>query len=897
MGTHFPPLRRRRANLIFSEDGSVWCNYLLSGLNVNGYRPETASSAQDSHELLLTALSNIPTDDIMLSGLRIRVDPLSTCKRITGGIPDWEPSRYRYLDGLLNEFYQRMKNGEYVEFDRVYWLSISQPSHRRISERLVSTVIETDPHEGLDWADLREFERRCFEAIPAEFRPVRTVPELVDWCFDRATTRGLSVPLLPAANEGAATPTERSYPEVVFDESAESTALYSTFLRDLDDGRDYTRKLGKAERKRSLFNRFRTLAAGKVMSISHPGRRTAEMPDGPVSYQSLMGIARYPARFTDQVSSFTYLVDQAIGVDADFTLRMRFSQDVIDTRSVSMTEKDLVSEGTANAADEFEAFSYDTRRAELRRFHDAVRSESGPRGMQVAAIFAFGSNDLDHLNSRVSALMQRFRSNGFTPLVPVGGQRELWTMMMPGSRRSGLGDDLLQTTTAHWFSAAMPARRSVAGDAVGMPIAINKENANGQIILLDLLGATDRGNASIAMTGAQGSGKSNLMKLLLLFVTALNRYATVVDHSKHGEWAVFARQIARTQVVNAAAGDWSMDFLKCLPSPQAETVMMAHYLPLFGLQTKSAEAAYLANILRPQFRENRGITSTRRLMDWLKGQGEPEARLLLLNFEHWAALPYTRAFIDPPLRGHDDQGLPPFDDIADLAARMESGVLPHCTVFRTHELPVYRGENPANATDLNQWAAAVYGSIARMTAHRFGMIRGTCVFFGDEISFLKGNEDVVELLIRAPDRTGRKDANFIVAASQHAEDFDHNYAMIEKKAALRQKVSANARSALNHMDMPVLDSLVDMMVTQTSPPDPDNNNLTRAGRYGEGWWNDGNNNIVRVQYLPILSSSLARFADTTSSKMIRESDLDATTVRPPARPSGAHAAPEREGVA
>lgn len=893
MGTHYPPLRSRRNNLVFAQDGSVWCNYLLTGLNVNSYRPETASSAQDSHELLLTALSDIPTDDIMLTGFKIRVDPMTTCRRITGGIPDWDPARYGYLHGLINEFYKRMKRGEYVEFDRVYWLAISQPSQRRIADRMVSTVIETDPHEDLDWADLEDFERRCFDMIPNEFRPVRTVPELVDWAFERATTRGLSVPMLPAPQHGAATPTERAYPEIVVDEAAEATALYSTFLRDLDAGRNYTQKLGKAERKRSLFNRFRTLSAGKIMSISHPERRTAEMPDGPVSYQSMVGIARYPARFNEQVSSFTYLVDQAIGVDADFTLRLRFSQDLIETSSVSDTERDLVSEGNANATDEFEAFDYDNRRAELRRFHDAIKSESGPRGMQVAAIFAFGSNDLDYLNGRVAALRQRFRSNGFTPLSPMGGQRELWTMMMPGSCRTRLGDDLLQTTTAHWFAGAMPIRRSFAGDSVGMPIAINKENANGQIILLDLLNATDRGNASIALNGAQNSGKSNLMKLIFLFVTALNRYSTAVDHSKHGEWAVYARQIARTQVINAAtgaspAGEVSMDFLKCLPSPLAETAMMAHYLPLFEIETKSAEAAFFAKILRPQFRQPRNITSTRRLMEFLKTSGDAEAKLLLRNFEHWAALPYTRAFIDPPARRQDDPGLPPFDNLGELAQRMESGQTPYSTVFRTHELPVYRGPNPANASDLNKWAAAVYGSIARMTAHRFGQIRGTCVFFADEISFLKGNEDVVELLVRSPDRTGRKDGNFIVAASQHAEDFDANYAMIEKKAALRQKVVANARSSLAYMDMPVLDSLVDMMVSQTSPPDPDNNNLTRAGRYGEGWWNDGNNNIVRVQFLPILLTALERYADTTSSKMIRESDLDAPHTSTP--PAGRHAA-------
>lgn len=866
MGTHYPPLSGRRGNLIFAEDGSIWCNYLLTGLNVNSYRTTSAGAAQDSHELLLTALSEIPTDDIMLTGLRVRVDPISTCRRMTAGIPDWAPKRYRHLHVLLDEFYKRMLAGEYTEFDRVYWLSISQPSRRSISDRLVSTLVDTDPHEEVNWADVADFERRCFDAIPAEFRAKRTTPVSVDWCFDRATTRGLSVPVLTPPEEGGPIPGERAYPEIMIDEAAESSALYSNFLRDLADGRI-------AGGKPSLRQRFRSLTAGKVMSIAHPSRRTAELPDGPVSYQSMMGIARYPARYSDQVSSFTYLVDQAIGVDADFTLRMRFSQSLTDTAAVSETERNLVSEGTANADDEFEAFDYDSRRAELRRFHDAVRAESVPRGMQVAAIFAFGSSDLDHLNGRVAALTQRFRSNGYTPLHPVGGQRELWTMMMPGSRRTRLGDDLLQTTTAHWFSGAMPIRRSFAGDAVGMPLAINRENANGQIILLDLLGATDRGNASIAFTGAQGSGKSNAMKLVLLFVTALNRYAAVVDHSKHGEWSVFARQIARTQVVDAAAGQWSMDPLKCLPSPQAETVMMAHYLPLFGFSTKSPEAAYLASILRPEFRGVRGITSTRKLMDWLKSTGEAEAKALSLNFEHWAALPYTRTFIDPPPRPGSGDGLPPFDNLADLAARMERGETPHCTVFRTHELPVYRGENPSAASDLNQWSAAVYGTIARMTAHRFALIRGTCVFFGDEISFLKGNEDVVELLIRSPDRTGRKDRNFVVVASQHAEDFDHNYAMIEKRAALRQPVEANARAALTHLDMPVLDSLVDMMTTQTSPPDPDNNNLPRAGRQGEGWWNDGIN-TVRVQFLPIIATALARFADTTSSRMIRESDLD-----------------------
>ncbi|MFZ2238078.1 MAG: AAA family ATPase [Gordonia amarae] len=884
MGQHVPPLSKRRGNIIFGADGSVTCNYLLTGINVNSSRPETATAAQDSHQLLFNALSQIPTDDIALHGIKVRVDPMQTFQRMTRGVPDWDVKRYRYLDKLLNDFHDRMISGEFAEYARVYWLAISQPSRRSMAERIAATMIETDPHEGLDWTDLGDFEKKCRAAIPSEFHAVRTTPEMVDWVFDRATTRGLPVPMLPAppsaGSEPAMVPGERSYPEVAFDLAAESTALYRTFVADLDAGRDYARNLTKAERFRALSRRFRTLKSGKIMAISHPGRRSASMPDGPTSYQSMLAIARYPKRPTIEVSDFTYMVDCALDVDADFTLRMRFDQGLIATSAVSDAENALVAEGQANAEDEFEADDYDERRAELRRFHRAVRDESGPIGMQVSAIFAFGSSNLDKLNARMAAITQKFSSKGYTTLTPVGGQKELWTMMMPGSVRTRLGSDMLQTTTARQFSGAMPIRRSFVGDTYGMPIAVNRENALGQIVLLNLITATDRGNGSIALTGAQGSGKSNLMKLLYWYVTALNLYGTAIDHSEHGEWAVYSRQLARTQVINAATGSTptgtvSMDFLKCLPSPAAENMFMAHYLPLMGFGTRSDEAAYLARALRPDFRARSGITSTRSLISWLKARGDREAVAILRELNHWADLPYTGAFIDREPRSHGDPGLPPFDNLADLAARVDAGDAPYATVFRTHELPVYRGSNPDKATDHQKWSAAVYASIARITAYRFSQIRRACVFFADEISFFKGNEDVVELMIRAPDRVARKSANYIVTASQHADDFDENYTMIEKKAALRQKVPENARPALKHVGLPVLDSLVDMMVTQTSPPDPDNENLTRAGRYGEGWWNDGNNNIARVQFLPILSTELARFADTTSSKMIRESDLDA----------------------
>lgn len=151
MGEHVPPLRLRDRNLTFSADGSVWCNYLLTGINVNSYQPDTATAAQDSHELLYAALSQIPTDDIMITGFKYRKNPLDTMNAITGGIPDWDPVRYRYLGSLLDDLYRRMCSGkEFVEFDRLYWIAISQPTSRRMTERLVSTVVDVDPLEGMD---------------------------------------------------------------------------------------------------------------------------------------------------------------------------------------------------------------------------------------------------------------------------------------------------------------------------------------------------------------------------------------------------------------------------------------------------------------------------------------------------------------------------------------------------------------------------------------------------------------------------------------------------------------------------------------------------------------------------------------------------------------------------
>jgi len=46
VGEYIPSITKRVGNLIFSKDGTVWANYLLTGINVNPYNTAKISACQ-----------------------------------------------------------------------------------------------------------------------------------------------------------------------------------------------------------------------------------------------------------------------------------------------------------------------------------------------------------------------------------------------------------------------------------------------------------------------------------------------------------------------------------------------------------------------------------------------------------------------------------------------------------------------------------------------------------------------------------------------------------------------------------------------------------------------------------------------------------------------------------
>jgi energy-coupling factor transporter ATP-binding protein EcfA2 len=665
----------------------------------------------------------------------------------------------------------------------------------------------------------------------------------------------------------------RSFPAYHFDIAVEQNALYETYLEDLADklnekGTSAISAFKKTRLRESFFGKFRSIHKSKVMGISAVETGNADFPDGYTSFQSMMGIAAPPSHASTAVNSFTYLVDQAIGVDADFALRIQPAPDAVSKNTASEVLGDLKSEDAANSKNELDADEYADAIENVFNLRDAVRAESNPTGMKVTALFAFGHPDLNELKRRSAALTKTFATNGFTTYQAPGGQFDMWQQMMPGVRRSRLTDDLSMVTTSYLFSGCMPVRRTVAGDTQGLPIAINAENALGQLVLWDILNSTDKGNASQVVCGAQGSGKSHLIKMMLGYMIDLKRYVYLIDQHKHGEYEVYASTLTDTEVFNVTGRTGSLDPFKVYEDHElAEKVFMDLWIPLLGLDPDrdSAMITILSRMVKLEYRKPRGLTSTRKLIDYIVSRGTEQASPeLAAKFEIWGELSYCSALIDPVEYGQ----------VIDLPAFNSSK---RCVVFRTHELSVYRGNNIAEASPSERYAAVVYNAIARLAAHRFSQIKGACAFIGDELHFLDGNDRVLDTLIRTPDRTGRKDGNFVIGGSQLAGDFGSQYDMIKRKFALRQETEPNAVEALEWVGAPATNFLTDRMLNDTSPPDPDDNNRPTKGREGEGWYNDGNGNLIRVKIPDHMREDRKRMSDTTSSRMIRAEDLPAIT--------------------
>lgn len=844
-------VKRRVRNVVFMSDGTIWVNYLLTPPAVNRYSDTSISGVQSANSAFFRDLEHIGSDDYILSGLTVSVGEQEILNRIVSGLPGFSDSAYPEARKQITALRRQIKTGMINERRRVFWLSVRYPAKTSLFERLRADAFEKDIFEDTSESSLAQFESRVFKTIPKAMRPQRTAPEHMEWLIERSTLRGVRIPEEPVVDVHTVMPNSSSFPPVEFDESAAGTALLQDFVARMDaDDPDLEAK------KESFMANFRGLKDSTIIEVRRPDTTSRNFPKGIVSYQAPFAVTGFPTRMDYGFQNFTAMVDQATGMDGDFTIRFSYAEGLKDNTQLNKNLKNMDYDVTSNTESELDAADYANRTRELYDFYQARQQEQTPVPMRVAAIFSFGSGNLQTAEDRYRAIRTAFSNSGFRISQPPGGKIDLWELMLPCVASDALVSDLYGTTTANLFGGYAPLRSYRLGDGVGIPFAINIDNAMGQIVHLDLLNATERGNASIALTGAQGRGKSYAMKVISTWMDALRLHLVMLD--SQGEWATFASGLTSHEIIDLYNARVSIDPLKVIDDPAAASEMFVSlFLPLLGVKSDSKVASDFTAFVSPQNRQlHKDRNTARGVFEAIARLKDPRFMDIIGSVNQLLKNDLFAALVDPVDRGVVNK-LPP----ADFNHRV--------VVFLTRGLRLPRsGVEMADMDLTERYTIMVNTAVAMYTRRHFEGIKSTGAFVGDEMSFYRGLS-VLKPLIQDQDRTGRKFGKFVMAGSQTDDEFrDDEYKLVRKRVVMGQEKNDNAMGSLDWADFDTSPTMVRELVDNTSPLDPDNNNLPMKGRAGEAFFNDGVSK-GKIRVLPQLQSSIERLADTSTSKFIR----------------------------
>jgi len=850
MSHYLEPLASINGNIATTKDGHVTLNYILQGYNLSLDTPRSIDAAQKAHGDLFKELAVFGLD-LSIYAYKSRTDPQELLSRmVVPGLSQTTMPAYRRD---LGAFRERLELGAQKEFRRTYMLSVHVPHDISLVGKTFGSLLEGDEADVLDYDNITEIEQDVFKTIPRAFQPRRATADHFLWAYNRSRLRAIDVPITPVvSNEPTKNFSPKAFPSIMIEKNADGNAI-------LDGAANLYSKGNARPRMRETFARaFRSTQLSTALSVSNVASRRADAPNGPTSFQSFVQVLATPAQEQSPLETFTDYVDWVVSVDADFVQHISYDFGALDKKTFRKIRQRISSENESLSKDDMDVEEFQDTADVVEQWRRALRAEPNPIPMRVATIFCFAHQNLDALEEGVRDAISFFENQNYELERIVGAQFDAYKQMLPGIEPSWLTQDIQLSTTSRMYSSSMPIRSSWVGDSQGVPVAINKANALGQIIYLDLVESTDAGNASIAVTGAQGSGKSHFMKLVLGYLADLEKTAYIVDPSPQGEYEVFSRSINDDDVtvVNVVNGNVSLDPLKIYPPKKAQTQFLDVMLPLLEIPRSSNSASKLANMLTESYRKSHEIASTRDLMYWVEKEAQQDKDMQkvanVLNL--YANMPYSSVLIDPKNSAGQVIDLPVVHPDT------------NCVVFRTYGLDAKSTKDAESMTQ--RFTQAVMTHIADYSAWRFSQISDVCVFACDEIAEFKDSTAVTDKMFAKTDRMGRKERNWVLAGSQLSHHLGEDFTLVKKRIILKQETTENAQESFRWVGMQDSVPLVDRMLTDTSPQDP-STKRTVAGREGEGWFNDGTGNAVRIKILDHMLPDRARVADTTSTQMIR----------------------------
>lgn len=815
-------------NLRFTTSGTVWADFLLSGVSY-GLRPDKEkATVRQMHQALFRSLGG----EALLLGLTSGKDPEQLVAKMMEGVdpaecPDWVAECEATLASLDD-----IHPGQ-----RIYWLSLPLASSTPWAG--AGAVVRTSlgqmrsqlgmPRNSPSAKLVDELvlkAAKAVESVPAGFRVRPATAAQMVWLHQHMLDRGLFQDWdLPSSVSDEVTPA------VV--RSKAGTAMVEPLL---DEGGQTD--LEKVERAK--INPFRR----RYLKVQD------QAGDGLASYQSLLVIGNVPDRgmpFPD--GELIGRIDES-GISTDWAIRLhvRSSAEVmVDNKRALNAMNEQLRQRDGELSHSVSALDgYASLQAEYAAIFEADKLEVE---VQATMILCVSGPDAESATVQSKALADWISQWGYRAVAPLGQQGTMWWAMVPGMPASSFVREYAQITTSTDLAALCPLATVEVGDAKGSILALNIGHGPmlaagmpcgpAQVVFHDPDGATDRNESgSIAVSGDLGAGKSVTLKKVAGDVLDRGGRVIVPDRTEMGEWAKWARSITRSKIVDVVDPSWSLDPLRLFGAGVGSRMTQSLLGPLLNVSPTSDEGMLLADALDPTYLERHSVDSMGALVAHLGSDrcDLPSAKAVARKLNVFARQSLCRVIFDADL--------PPIQ-LSDRAV-----------VILTHslELPTNEELNTehlfAQLSVEKIFGRALYAFIA-VLAERvcFEDADTLAAFVVDEAHFVTSSSEGVRVVTRFV-RDGRKHRAVVALGSQDAiEDFPSEVlrGLIPTRLLMRHTDKRLAQRGLEWLGLDAEDDrLIDLITKDTSPKLGDEVPLWRRG---EALMRDAAGNIGRVKVL------------------------------------------------
>ncbi|MEQ0558436.1 ATP-binding protein [Amycolatopsis sp. NEAU-NG30] len=630
-------------NLLFCADGSTWAVWRV--LPHESAR-STGRQLRELYDRTVTLMKSL-RGEVMIASLCEQVQPHAIVQRCLHGVdldanPHWAETVHNAWDQL----------DALDVLGRSYWIAAPLTGHgwkdsAQAFLRATATALGEQlgvpacPATAAAIAGARERARIVQQELGGAL-PLRpaTEAELL-WWLCRAPVRGVGEPQL------------------------ERTAVHNS-------GLTLRRGSGRAQlamTRSCVFDEGGRTDQRRWAPLEMLGRRflkcVTPSDDGPiVSYQAYLLLAEMPRAFTFPGHEILARLAE-IGFGVDYALRVTARSNE-DARAANRRRtRDLMGQDDEHAGDAAGVpADVVSAQEEIQHKNARLGASSTEIDLEVGVIACVWGPTAAECDARAKALRQAFLGGEYRWERPLGGQRQLYQAMLPGSVTPMVVRECSQNLLASDAAMLLPVSATDFGDPTGALFGLTFDGGAVAPFLLDpTYGPTHDSSGGIAVIGELGAGKSVILKNVAAVVRLmLDGRVIVIDRTRSREWEPVAAALpGKAQIVDIIDPTLdhaeplrlrhSCDPLRVFRSASRSSTGIAEtfFAAWLDLESNSAERDALGRGLDAV--SGSPDASSNLLVDTLQDHGEndPAARALADRLQRLRRDPITRPIFDAGL--------------------------------------------------------------------------------------------------------------------------------------------------------------------------------------------------------------------------------------------------------